>query len=131
MARCAASRSARPVDFNGVQVGEVVAINIEYDPAQQRYRYPVEAVVYQERIRSRYRAGSVQPRSNMIGVHPFMARLIEHGLRAQLNTGSLLTGQQVVSMMFFPKAKPAPPIRAATRWKSRRCPAASTTSRTR
>lgn len=96
-----------PVDMNGVQVGEVRAINIEYDAAHERYRYPVEVVVYQDRIRSHYRADATPPTVDSNGVYALVARLVDHGLRAQLNTGSLLTGQQVVSLMFFPKAKPA------------------------
>ena len=96
-----------PVDLNGVTVGDVRAINIEFDAAHQRFRYPVEIIVYEERIRSHYRAGAEPPRIDADGVYPLMERLIEHGLRAQLTTGSLLTGQQVVSLMSFPKAKPA------------------------
>jgi paraquat-inducible protein B len=95
-----------PVDLNGVQVGEVQAVNIEYVAALGRFRYPVEVVVYQDRILARYRAGSTQPKVDPKDVYAFVEGLIEHGLRAQLNTGSLLTGQQVVSLMFFPKARP-------------------------
>ena len=95
-----------PVDLNGVQVGEVQAVNIEYVPALGRFRYPVEIVVYQDRILARYRAGTTQPKVESRDVNAFVEGLIEHGLRAQLSTGSLLTGQQVVSMLFFPKAKP-------------------------
>jgi paraquat-inducible protein B len=96
-----------PVDLNGVQVGDVRAVNIEYVPALGRFRYPVEIVVYQDRILARYRPGTVQPKVQSQDVYGFVAGLIEHGLRAQLTTGSLLTGQQVVSMRFFPKAPPA------------------------
>ena len=98
-----------PVDLNGVQVGEVRAVNIEYVPALGRFRYPVEVIVYQDRILARYRAGAAQPKVEPKDVYAFVGGLIDHGLRAQLNTGSLLTGQQVVSMMFFPKAKPVHP----------------------
>jgi paraquat-inducible protein B len=95
-----------PVDLNGVQVGEVHKVNIEYVPALGRFRYPVEVVVYQDRIMARYREGSTLPRVESRDVYGFVEGLVEHGLRAQLNTGSLLTGQQVVSLRFFPKSKP-------------------------
>ena len=36
--------------------------------------------------------------------------LVAKGLRAQLNTGSLVTGQLYVAMDFFPDAKKAPPL---------------------
>jgi paraquat-inducible protein B len=36
-----------------------------------------------------------------------MQRFVTHGLRAQLRSANLITGQQYVALDFFPKAKPA------------------------
>jgi paraquat-inducible protein B len=96
-----------PVDFNGVEVGEVRSIGIEYDPEHETYRFPVEIAVYPQRVRARYRAGAPRPNTDVTGTYRFVERLIEHGLRAQLRTGSLLTGQQYVALDFFPKAPAA------------------------
>jgi paraquat-inducible protein B len=96
-----------PVDFNGVEVGEVRSIDIEYDPAHQNYRFPVEIAVYPQRVRARYRAGAPRPNTDITGTYHFVERLIEHGFRAQLRAGSLLSGQQYVALDFFPKAPAA------------------------
>jgi len=93
-----------PVELNGIDVGEVSSIQIEYDPDHVAYRYPVEINIYPERIRALYRKGSVRPDTARTGVYRFVEHLIEHGLRAQLRTASLLTGQQYVALDFFPRA---------------------------
>ena len=91
------------VDLNGIEVGEVRSISIEYDPAHERYRFPVEIAVYPQRVRARYRLDSPRPDTASTGTYRFVERLIEHGFRAQLRTASLLTGQQYVALDFFPK----------------------------
>jgi paraquat-inducible protein B len=97
-----------PVDLNGVEVGEVRAVHILYDPQQVSFRFPVEIAVYPDRIRERYVPGAPRPDTqDVISVHRFVEQLIEHGFRAQLRTGSLLTGQQYVALDFFPKASAA------------------------
>jgi len=93
-----------PVDFNGVEVGEVRSTKIEYDPANVIFRFPVEIAVYPQRVRARYRQESPRPDTDVTGTYRFVERLIEHGFRAQLRTGSLLTGQQYVALDFFPRA---------------------------
>ena len=96
-----------PVDLNGVEVGEVTSIDLEYEPKRGIYRYPVEILVYQQRVRARYRAGSERPKVDPRGVYLFVEKLIEHGLRGQLRSASLLTGSQYVGLDFFPQAPPA------------------------
>ena len=96
-----------PVEMNGIEVGEVSAVSLEYDSAHVSYRYPVEVNVYPQRIRAHYRPGSERPDVDRIGVYQFVERLIEHGFRAQLRTSSLLTGRQFVALDFFPHAPPA------------------------
>ncbi len=93
-----------PVDFNGIEVGEVRSINIEYDRAHESFRFPVEIDVYPQRVRARYRSGAPRPDTDVTGTYRFVERLIEHGFRAQLRTASLLTGQQYVALDFFPRA---------------------------
>jgi paraquat-inducible protein B len=93
-----------PVDFRGIVVGEVAAIHTQYDPQTDKISIPVEIRVYPERFTSRMRGpgkGRV-PRNG-----DFIARLVERGLRAQLRTGSLITGQLYVALDFFPDAPKA------------------------
>jgi len=94
-----------PVDFRGIVVGEVAAIHTQYDPATQKIAIPVEIRVYPERFTSRLRGdkkGGRLPRDGKL-----LATLVARGLRAQLRTGSLLTGQLYVALDFFPDAPPA------------------------
>ena len=93
-----------PVDFRGIVVGEVAAIHTQYDPQSEKISIPVEILVYPERFTSRLRGPGKGrlPRNGQ-----FVARLVERGLRAQLRTGSLITGQLYVALDFFPEAPKA------------------------
>src|ERR671934_959271 len=92
-----------PVDFRGINVGEVVAIHTQYDPDTQKISIPVEIKVYPERFTSRLRGGA--PKSGRLSRNgKLVAGLVDKGLRAQLRTGSLLTGQLYVALDFFPNA---------------------------
>lgn len=94
-----------PLDFSGVPVGEVRSIGAELDDASKTIRFPVEIALYPERLRSKSRVSLAKPtpaerKARMDG-------LVEAGLRAQLRTGSLLTGQLFVAFDFFPNAPKA------------------------
>ena len=92
-----------PVDFRGIVVGEVATIHTQYDAETQKISLPVEILIYPERFTSRLRGGA--PKSGRLGKDgKFVAGLVERGLRAQLRTGSLLTGQLYVALDFFPDA---------------------------
>lgn len=88
-----------PVDFMGVEVGEVKSVGVEYDKAARKFRMPVLARIYPDRLRK-----------HADGTMPADARerlrlLSQSGLRAELRSGNLLTGQLYVALDFFPKAK--------------------------
>jgi len=94
------------VDFRGIVVGEVAAIQTQFDPQTHNIAIPVEILIYPERFTSRMRGAG--PKSGRLGPKgKFMADLVERGLRAQLRTGSLLTGQLYVALDFFPDAPKA------------------------
>lgn len=90
-----------PVDFRGVVIGEVKSIGVEFDRSERQFRMPVLVQIYPERIRRLGKDRSVQTRQVQ---QQQLALLIERGLRAQLRTGNLLTGQIYVALDFFPKA---------------------------
>jgi paraquat-inducible protein B len=96
------------VDFRGVEIGEVTALNVSYDQAGDKFRFPVSINVYPDRLRARYADDGEQPQ---VHSHELVARMIEHGFRAQLRSSSLLTGQLYIALDFFPgaaKVIPAP-----------------------
>src|SRR5262249_17609609 len=91
------------VDFRGINVGEVAAIQTQVDAETHQISIPVVIRIYPERFYSRMRGGAAKaarlPRNGR-----FLADLVERGLRAQLRTGSLLTGQLYIALDFFPDA---------------------------
>lgn len=95
-----------PVEFLGVNIGRVVSVDLDYDPATQTFPGVVGAVIYpkrlgaaQEKLQQLGGSGDVDEQSARI-IGAFVAR----GLRAQIRTGNLLTGQLYVAMDFDPKA---------------------------
>lgn len=95
-----------PVDFLGVNIGRVVSVDLDYDPESQTFPGVVGAVIYpkrlgaaQEKLQQLGGSGDVDEQSARI-LGAFVAR----GLRAQIRTGNLLTGQLYIAMDFDPKA---------------------------
>ncbi|MFZ4537577.1 intermembrane transport protein PqiB [Propionivibrio sp.] len=97
-----------PIDFRGVQVGEVQSISLELDTARKNVRAAVEVNLYPEQFWARVRGGA-KPTTEA-ALMQLWDTLIAKGLRAQLNTGSLITGQLYVSLDFFPDTKKSPPL---------------------
>lgn len=83
-----------PVDFRGIEVGEVKSIGMSYDRARHAFSMPVTLQIYPEHLRE----------SDDGETADFLAELVRRGLRAQLRTGNFLTGQLYVALDFFPKA---------------------------
>jgi paraquat-inducible protein B len=93
----------------GLQGGEVTAVGLDLDPVTLNIRGRVEVMFFPERIIAHLNqpqaaigktiAQSEQER------HTFVQQMVEkQGLRAQLRSGSLLTGQLYVALDDFPDA---------------------------
>jgi paraquat-inducible protein B len=95
-----------PVEFRGITLGEVTGIGVDYDPVTFDFASPVEIRVYPGRLRARLRHGSIDEPPESPQAH--VRRLVAHGLRAQLRSGSLLTGQRYVALDFV---RGAPPVK--------------------
>lgn len=87
-----------PVQLRGYPVGKVLNVNLELDEKTAEIRIPVIVELQPERIKAVHKVDNVKPEE-------LMKQLIEKGLRAQLQTGSLLTGQLLVDLDFHPKSK--------------------------
>lgn len=94
------------VDFRGIAVGEVVSINTRFDPVKGTITLPVEINYFPERFTAREAAG---PRTGRAARDPkaMTNMLVGRGLRAQLRTGNLLTGQLYIALDVFPDAPKA------------------------
>lgn len=94
-----------PVDFRGIALGEVTSIGVEFDRVNKRISMPVTVLVYPDRLRRRDPKNNEEPTEAVR--HQILDALVARGLRGQLRTGNLLTGQLYVALDFFPNAKPA------------------------
>lgn len=92
------------VDFRGVVIGEVKSIGIEFDREEREFKMPVLVQIYPDRMR---RGADNVARESRYTELERLRFLVGKGLRAQLRTGNLLTGQVYVALDFFPKAAPA------------------------
>jgi paraquat-inducible protein B len=90
-----------PVELHGIAVGEVKSVDVEYDPDAASLRFPVVVDVYPQRIRGRKAHGT---RLTAAAEGPetvsrvLIDSLVAHGLRAELRSGNLLTGQKYVDL---------------------------------
>lgn len=81
------------VQFEGVQIGQVTAIGLDYVVADNGFRIPVSYDIWPDTI------GVVGPKEANLDPAAFAKRLVEErGLRAKLESVSLITGQYVVSL---------------------------------
>ncbi len=87
-----------PVMFRGIRIGEVVDLKLVYDAENVAFRIPVLMKLQPERIE----VGAEEVR----GDRPLVA-LVKRGLRAQLESASLLTGQLQIEFDIHPDADPA------------------------
>ena len=105
-----------PVDFRGITIGEVIAIQPQLSPASAEISMQVEVSLQPGRLRtpgskSHLPAGAT---SEDPAFRAFVDQLVAKGLRAQLRNGNLVTGQLYVALDFFPGAGAARPDWAAS-----------------
>ena len=89
-----------PVEFFGIQVGTVSSVALQLNPATGDARVRVRLEVQPERIMNE---DEVKTDDTMDATR----RLVQRGMRAQLQTASYLTGQRVVALDFVPNPRPA------------------------
>ena len=87
--------SGAPVEFRGIKIGSVTDVAVKIDPKSLDIEIPVIIEIEPERITTPEFQASHEPYK--VGAH-----MVERGLRAQLQTGSLLTGQLFVMLDFHP-----------------------------
>lgn len=90
-----------PVLIRGIEVGKVVDVRFEFDVDTLEFRIPVLIEIEPERVRLTGKEIGDPQRS-------FYEELVAAGLRAQLQTGNLLTGQLLVELDMHPESPPAP-----------------------
>jgi len=88
------------IDLLGVEIGRVKSVALQYDAQRKRFPIEVMAEIYPLRL------GAVRTvlLRDVGGASDaaVLQQLVAHGLRAQLRTGNLLTGQLYVALDFIP-----------------------------
>ncbi|MFC3124907.1 intermembrane transport protein PqiB [Pseudoroseomonas globiformis] len=97
-----------PVEMRGIRIGSVTSVRLAYDQTADRFRVPVRIAVEPDRIA--FPEGRPQEE-----VRAALDRFVSQGMRAQLASGNLLTGQKVITLDFVPNAPPAE-IRQEGEW---------------
>ncbi|MEC5406160.1 MlaD family protein [Paraburkholderia sp. MPAMCS5] len=92
------------VDFRGIVLGQVTDIGVDYDPGTHSFTMPVTLELYPDRLRRRVH-GQPVPEAGTGESQQLLQHLVETGLRGQLRTGNLLTGQLYIALDIFPKAE--------------------------
>jgi len=88
-----------PVEFRGIKIGEVIDVRPVFDLDTETPRIPVILEIHPEQFEFKgHEMGTIQER---------WESLVARGLRAQLKTGNLITGQLLVSLDFHQEAPPA------------------------
>lgn len=99
-----------PVTMLGLPVGEVTKVGLDYVTATQGIRTRVEIRTYQYRILRHLGQSDVVTLKGMSREERkrIMGKLVEEkGMRAQLRSGSLISGQRYVAIEYFPDAPKA------------------------
>ena len=100
-----------PVEFSGIEIGKVVAINLDFDAKKQTFPVNVGIVIYPQRLGQAHakvlKAFNHNPDDEAAGVR-LIGTFVENGLRAQARSGNLLTGQLYIGLDFYPKAPKVP-----------------------
>jgi paraquat-inducible protein B len=84
-----------PVELRGIKIGQVLDIQLQLNADTAAFQIPVLVEVEPERI-------VVVGDESDQGAGDAVDRLVERGLRAQLKSGSLITGQRYVELDFHP-----------------------------
>ena len=105
MSATSSSAPGAPVEFRGIPIGEVTAVSAQVDAKTFEFSAPVSIHLDAQRLGVQIR--DLAPGADMESIRKQLVEsLVAHGVRAQLQTGSLLTGSLFVAFDFFPDAPP-------------------------
>jgi paraquat-inducible protein B len=95
-----------PVEFRGVRIGEVAHIGLAFDLKTFVATQPVEVNLYPETMlaRSSIDGAIIAIPKTKEGQTKRLKTFVDNGLRAQLRSLSLLTGEKYIGLDFYPHA---------------------------
>jgi paraquat-inducible protein B len=94
-------KSGAPVELQGIQIGQVLDVNLEFHVDKEAFTIPVLVELEPDRVKA---IGDFPESAERQSI---MDHLVGKGLRARLKTGSLITGQLLVAIDMHPEAPAA------------------------
>jgi len=95
-----------PVEFRGIQIGEVADVRAQID--LKTFKFLVPVTIHLDPQRLGVNVLEMAPGVDLASVRrKLIDTMVAHGIRAQLRTGNLLTGALYVAFDFSPGAPPA------------------------
>jgi paraquat-inducible protein B len=92
-----------PVEFVGVNIGSVIAVDLGYERQDKSFPVIVTAKLYPRRMGQAYEALTAQGKTESDEtLAAFVGTLVSRGLRAQPRSASLLTGKLYIALDFLP-----------------------------
>jgi paraquat-inducible protein B len=98
------------IDFGGVTIGQIDTMNLGYDATSHEFFSDVDATVYPERLGAAYAALIDEGQRRGKTGPQMLQSLVSRGLRAQLRSASLITGQLFIALRWFPVGRTAAPV---------------------
>jgi paraquat-inducible protein B len=97
-----------PVEFKGLRIGTVASVSVDFEESSEELRTYAIVKIEPGRlpVEGPYVDKSDAERTR--NIHTFFETMAARGMRAQLQTGNLLTGQSLVVFGMFPYVKPEP-----------------------
>jgi paraquat-inducible protein B len=96
-----------PVTLSGITIGEVTAIHAQFDAESHDFIAPVTIEVDPERYGVDFLNTPGDDTQRSAAAHKAtLESFVKRGLRAQLKTGSLVTGSRYIALEFFQDAVP-------------------------
>ncbi|MEO5768296.1 MAG: MlaD family protein [Polyangia bacterium] len=95
-----------PVELLGLEVGEVLGVDSDFDARTAEPRTLVTLTLRQERIRLRQSSApaSLSPPVPSDGITEMLTGLVQRGLRGRIRTSNVLTGRRYVALDIVPRA---------------------------
>jgi paraquat-inducible protein B len=95
-----------PVEFKGIRIGEVTEVRAQFD--ESTFQFSVLVIIRVDPASLGVRFLGASPEENVGATHRrIIDAVVSRGARAQLQSGSLLTGALFVAIDFFPTAPAA------------------------
>ncbi|MBH3426525.1 intermembrane transport protein PqiB [Pseudomonas alkylphenolica] len=100
-------KTGAPVEFLGVEIGQVVSVNLDFDATTRSFPVNVGIVIYPQRLGQAHTKMLKELKhdpDDERNAAQLLGTFIAHGLRAPARSGNLLTGQLYIALDFEPKA---------------------------